>query len=103
MRKKEIELIMKTGKTLSGVFLRIKKKKNDHGFVRFAVIVGKKVSKSAVVRNKKKRQVRDILRKLEKNKQFGSEDVIVLVLKPILNKTYAQVVDEICGLLKVSL
>ena len=103
MRKKEIELIMKTGKPLSGQFLRIKKLKNQHGFARFAVIVGKKVSKSAVVRNKKKRQIRDILRKLEKNKQFGAEDVAVLVQKPILDKKYSQVVDEICGLLKVSL
>lgn len=68
----------------SSPFFNIRVSKNNEGKVRFGIVVSKKVSKKAVLRNKTKRAVRDIvsqnLDKLSNNKD------IIIVSKTILNK-----------------
>jgi ribonuclease P protein component len=52
------------------------------------IIIGKKVSKKAVVRNKIKRQLREIFRnKFEKNIQ-KNYDVVIIVSKNIVDKDF---------------
>ncbi len=100
--KKEVLGVIKTGKGRSGRFLRVKHKKNDLGYPRFAVVVGKKVAKSAVTRNKKKRQIRENLRKLHKNGLFvESKDVVVIGQKGLVERTYQQIGEEISKILGV--
>ena len=98
--KKEVLLVIKTGRGRSGRFLSLKLKKNNLGHPRFTVVVGKKVAKSAVARNKKKRQIRENLRKLVKNGDLEiSSDIVVIGQKGLLDKSYQQIADELGKLL----
>ncbi len=100
---KDIARVLKSGKSTSGVFLRLKYIKNKLDHPRFAVVVGKKVHKSAVERNKKKRQIREIIRKSMMNQGFSfARDVVVITQKSIMDKDFQQISDELCGLLGVN-
>ena len=68
LSKKEVELVLKKGRTYRGFFLILKYWKNklsseDKRLSRFAVIVPLKVSKKATKRNRIKRLIRENLRK----------------------------------------
>lgn len=94
----EVKEVLATGRTRAGRFVRLKFVSNELGYPRFAVVVSKKVHKSAVVRNKKKRQIREILRKL--HTQFGlpAFDLVVLVHKEILQAKYTDISVEISSI-----
>ncbi|EKD67194.1 MAG: ribonuclease P [uncultured bacterium] len=61
---------------------------------RFTVVVGTKISKRAVVRNKIKRRIRGIVEKrlLEMKPGF---DVLFLVKKETIDQTHKQLVEQI--------
>lgn len=70
------------GPLFKGRFLSVKKKQNDFGENRFAVLVSKKYSHKATDRNKIKR---DIFRFLERNKAYLTKkdktyDFLIIVL-----------------------
>lgn len=92
-KKKDFEAVFKTGRKhpLDFFILRIKQTSND--FNRFGIIVSKKVSKSAVKRNKIKRIISRILR--ENNEKMGKQiDVIIQALPVILDKSYEDIVEK---------
>ncbi len=64
----------------------------DHN--RFGILVGIKVSKKAVERNKIKRQIREIVR-LELNKLKHGYDCVIMALSPILDKQYKDIEKSI--------
>lgn len=61
-KEKEIEQIFKLGKSVFDPLCGFKFLKNNQITSRFAVVVGTKVSKSAVIRNRLRRQIREVLR-----------------------------------------
>ncbi|MEK7503439.1 MAG: ribonuclease P protein component [Patescibacteria group bacterium] len=61
-KKKDFERVFKQGRGLKESFLSLKLVKNGLGETRFGFVVGQKVSRKAVVRNKVKRRLRDIVR-----------------------------------------
>ncbi len=63
--------------------------KNDRDVSRFAVVVGTKVSKKAVDRNRIRRQYREIIRSMMGAIKPGF-DVILLTAKPALTLDYQQ-------------
>jgi ribonuclease P protein component len=67
----------------------VKMAKNGLSVSRFAVVVGTKVSKNAVDRNRIRRQYREILRLLMKEIKPGF-DVLLLTAKPSLAIDYAE-------------
>jgi ribonuclease P protein component len=77
--KKEFEKIFKKGKGFDSDFLFLKVINNSLEYSRFAVVVSKKVSNKAVIRNKVKRRLREILKKRLLDKK-GLD--IVLIAKP---------------------
>ncbi len=76
----------------------VKMVKNDLDFSRFAVVVGTKVSKKAVDRNRIRRQYREILRSMMSMIKPGF-DVILLTAKPALPLDYHQKEAKLKGTL----
>lgn len=84
--------IAKTLKSKAGAFdtaCGVKVVKNNLTASRFAVVVGTKVSKKAVDRNRIRRQYREIVRSMMKEIKPGF-DVILLTARPALELDYHQ-------------
>ena len=64
-KNKDFEQIFKKGKSVKGDFLLLKIVKNKLNKNRFAAIVSQKVSKKAIIRNKIRRRIAEIIRQKE--------------------------------------
>ena len=93
-RKKEINKIFKNGKSSFDKIIGIKSFDNDLKINRFVIIIGTKVSKKAVVRNKLKRIIRSILSS-EKNKIKIKQDCVIIVLPEIIKNDYTEIKKSI--------
>lgn len=83
---KEFTNIIETGRQYKNRFLVIYFKKNQHSKNRFGITVGTKVG-NAVVRNKFKRQIRNIVDNC-KNFYSKDSDYIIIVRKSCLSASY---------------
>lgn len=72
--------ILDEGTSKTGPFLNVITLKNAEGHTRFAAIVGKKLAKKAVLRNRKRRQIYEVVRLLEKNKVIREDQNLDIVL-----------------------
>jgi ribonuclease P protein component len=113
---RDFNLVLQHGQWLNGQFLDIKylelakkqdffpKKEDPENFkkqLKLAIAVGLKISKSAVRRNRIKRQVREVLRLLIKENALKiGFYILVIVKKSILEKEYADISQEIKVLLQ---
>jgi len=97
-KEKDFELVFKRGKKANSDSLFLKFKKNNLFFSRFGFSVGKKISKKAVIRNKIKRKLSNIIYKKIKNIKSGF-DVIIIVTYKILDKNYQEIEVELNKLL----
>lgn len=113
---RDFNLVMKHGRWVSGRFLRIKwlkladfekyfpRKEDVDKFkkqLRLAVVVGVKVSKGAVKRNRLKRQMREVVRLLIKEGRLPDGYYLMVVAqKEMLDKNYAEISEEIRLLLE---
>lgn len=86
---KDIKTLFAKGKSVFGNQIGLKYMKNHLSVSRFAVVVGTKVSKSAVDRNRLKRQIRAILQK-HIDSFVGGYDVMLLTRKETLGKKFAE-------------
>ena len=110
-KARDFNLLLKYGQWISGRFLRIKwlklakiedyfpKKEDMDKFklqLRLALVVGVKVSKSAVKRNRLKRQMREAARLLIKdNRLLNGYYLMLMAQKEVLDKNYADISEEI--------
>jgi len=62
-------------------------------------VIGLKISKKAVLRNKIRRQLEEIVRLSFDQMEIGF-DVVILVEKEIINKNYQEIKKEIINLFK---
>ncbi|NQU83258.1 MAG: ribonuclease P protein component [Parcubacteria group bacterium] len=115
---RDFNLIMKHGKWVGGSFLQAKyvklakiqeffpKREDSKEFekqLRIGFSVGLKVSKSAVKRNRLKRQLREVVRLLIKEDSLeNGYYVLIIGKKEALEKDYAEISEEIEGLLRKS-
>jgi len=86
---KDIKTLFAKGKGVFDVYAGLKFRKNNLDVSRFAVVVGTKVSKSAVVRNRIRRQVREVIRTRLAEIKPGF-DVMMLIRKESVGKTYLE-------------
>ncbi len=78
-KKKDFEVVFKQGDGFRHGFLYLKIRKNNLDVSRFGFVISKKFSKKAVIRNKTKRRLSEIIKaKLLKIKK--GMDVIVVVM-----------------------
>lgn len=91
-KKKDIELTLKEGQRRSGIYTQVvfwlvqPEKYPTRGYhktdLKTAVIVGKKVSKKAVVRNRVKRQYREILKQAVTSQKIRPGAFCICLVKP---------------------
>ena len=108
---RDFNLIIKHGQWAGGNFLTLKwlnlakirnyfpKKENPDKFekqLRLAFSVGLKVDKRAVVRNRAKRQLREVVRLIIKDGRLKAGYYLMFVAKPaIKEKNYAEISQEV--------
>ncbi|MFZ3057584.1 MAG: ribonuclease P protein component [Minisyncoccales bacterium] len=97
-KEKEFEAVFKGGRTIKGksVFLRYLINGTDKTKVGF--VVSKKISKLAVVRNKAKRRMRDIVR-LKKDGLKEGLSIVIISLPSIVKLTYKEIKEDLENLL----
>lgn len=96
-KKKDFEKVFANGKGFRQDLLFLKAAKSGLETFRFGIIVSKKISKSAVKRNRVKRQLREIIRRqLQNCLLFENEqgnrgmDVVLISLPGIEARTYQE-------------
>ncbi len=97
-KNKDFELTFKKGEALNGRFLFLKLRINNLEISRFGFVIGKKVSNKAVIRNKLKRQLREIIRNNLSNIKSGF-DIIIIVKPGIVDRDCREVEEEAMELL----
>ena len=97
-KKRDFEEVFKNGKTIKGVFLFIKFKKNDVSATRFGFIVSVKVSRKAVERNKLRRIFSEIVQTALKD--INGFDLIVFATNRTKDATREEIAKDLVGLLK---
>lgn len=97
--EKDIKTLFAKGRSVFDVTLGIRFAKNNLPVSRFTVVVGTKISKRAVVRNRLKRRIRGIVEKRLLDIQPGS-DVLFLVKKETIAQTHKQLVEQIDRMFK---
>jgi ribonuclease P protein component len=98
-----IDDLIKDGDKIESRFLVIRKRENGLEYNRYAVNVSKKLEKSAVKRNRLRRQIYEIVRLLEKAENIKNEkklDIIFFARKTLLGKSYQEIEEALTSLLK---
>lgn len=91
-KKKDFEQIFKQGRGFKVDSLYLKIKENNLDSSRFGFIVSKKVSKKAVLRNKIKRKLREIIRlRLKKKDVKIGVDAAIVVMPGFDLRDFAEV------------
>jgi ribonuclease P protein component len=90
---------LKKGRVVRGQYFNINYSDNNAGRLKAAVVVSKKISKSAVVRNRLRRRLYEILRKNFLTK-LGNKNLIIIVFNPdIVNLKSAELENLISNLI----
>lgn len=98
-KKKDFERVFKEGKGFKEDFLFLKIVKNNLKESRFGFVVSQKVSKKAVLRNKIKRRLREIIR-LSLPKVKKGIDGVLIIKAEIKTKTFLGAEEAINKLFK---
>jgi len=97
----DFKKVFNKGKHYQKDFIKIKFLKNDLEINRFGLVIGLKISKKAVQRNKIKRQLEEVIQsELEQMKK--GVDIIILVQPEIIEKEYQEIREALIELFKKS-
>ena len=100
-KRKDFEKVLKGARGLKSDFLYLKGADNELETTRIGFIVSQKVSRRAVVRNKLKRQLREIV-KPELERIRKGKDLIFIALPGIEKQSFPEVKKAVDCLLKKS-
>jgi len=92
--EKEIKTLFAKGKSVFGLLIMIKMRPNRLPLSRFAVVVGTKISKRAVVRNRLRRQISAVVEKHLSQIAPGF-DVVFMPKKEAIGKKTIELENEI--------
>lgn len=96
-RRRDIEKLAKTGRSLRSVFFILKIIPNTLDNTRWVVIASTKVSKKAVVRNRVRRQAREIIRLNILNDSVGL-DCMLVVKNTAVGASYVNLQEDLLNL-----
>jgi ribonuclease P protein component len=100
-KKKDIENVLKKGKSLKEDFLILKTIKNNLKVSRFGFIISKKVSKKANIRNKIKRRLSELVRLKMKTIKKGI-DCLLITVPGLETKDFWEIEEIVNNLFKKS-
>lgn len=99
LRDKDFQKIWKRGRSFYTKILGFKILENGRAVSRFGIVVGTKVSKLATMRNRLKRQIREIIQ--EKINQIApGYDLVISALPSASGKKYEELKNDILSGLK---
>ncbi|MDP2944598.1 MAG: ribonuclease P protein component [bacterium] len=98
-KDKEFDRAFKTGQSFYTKLFGIKAVGNGLEVNRLGVLISIKVSKKAVIRNKVKRQIREIIQKELPNLKSG-KDLVIIVFSQILDKKFEEIKEALILALK---
>lgn len=93
--KKDFEKVIREGQRQESSLFKFIYRKNNLGYVRFAVMVSKKTEKLATRRNKIKRQMRYVLSEALPDVKTKNCDLIIIVRKPALAQKLSIIKENI--------
>lgn len=93
-KDQEINDVFKNKKKCYNRYVGVLIKENSIGFQRFVIIISRKTLKGAVVRNKIRRQVKDIITKHQKDFKFYA-DMVLIIKSEIEVADYVQIEEDI--------
>jgi len=97
---RDFKKILRFGTFFGSRNLRLKVILNKKPESRFGFVIGNKIDKRATVRNRIKRQLREVIRLLFKQKKIrGGVDVVININTGLLGKKYQEIKEEINYLL----
>jgi len=91
---RDFDRSFKSGRSFYGKNLKIKAVDNNLNKNRFGILISSKVSKKAVIRNKYRRLLREIIKK-ELPKFLIGKDLIIVVFSQILDKKNQEIEKEL--------
>jgi ribonuclease P protein component len=91
---KEFDRAFKTGQSFYANILGLKVATNSLPETRFGLLVGLKVSKKAVVRNKIRRQIREIIKSNLDNLE-SNKNLVIIIFPLILDKNFQEIKDSL--------
>jgi len=94
LKKADFDNIFKNGKGRAGNFIFLKYRKNNLNLFRVGFVVGIKISKKANIRNRIKRRLKDIVRKILAD-TVPKFDIIIVAKPKIIDKKYKEIKDEL--------
>lgn len=85
-----IDDLAKNGDSIESRLLVLRTRKNELGYNRYGVNISKKLAKSAVARNRLRRQIYEIIRLNEKSGKMGRQslDIMIFARKALLGLNY---------------
>ncbi len=98
-KEADFKLLAKKGRPFYSSLFTIKLLKSKDTDSRFGVVISSKVSKKAVVRNKIKRRITEVIR-LSMPKIKSGFDVMILVKSIVAEKSYQEIKEDIEKLFK---
>lgn len=98
-KDKEFDRAFKTGQSFYTKVFGLKAADNNLATDRLGILVSTKVSKKAVVRNKIKRQIKEIVQKELPNLKSG-KDLVIIVFSQILDKKFEEIKDSVVSAFK---
>lgn len=90
-KSEEFKDILDHSKSNKSNYFIIRYKSNKNNYNRYGISVGKKIG-NAVIRNRTKRRIKDIL---SKNMVNNSKDYVIIVRKAILDLSYQEMTKKL--------
>jgi ribonuclease P protein component len=93
-RRSEFSALFQSGKRIHSEYLTVILSTNSSGMRRLGLVVGKKVGKAAVRRNRMKRLLREFFR-LNKHRLPASQDILIVARKNFSFMKYRDLCSEL--------
>lgn len=98
LKGEEIDYILEKGlETTSKLFI-VRYGKNNRNCAGFCVIISRKISTKAVVRNKIRRRIYEAVREINKELQIKDLNIILIPKKSIINKEFSEIISDLRAL-----
>ena len=97
-KKKDFESIFKNSRSFKNNLFILKIKENNLGLNRVGFVVSQKISKRAVIRNKVRRRLSEIIKKEINNIPLGT-DLVFITLAGIDKKEFSEIKEAVNNIL----